>query len=427
MLDAAPLPPNNVGLPGSAEERARMAAARVGFNESQIERLPFDLSAIESEGIFVNVDASGFGLLDRRLDWQVLGVDLPRQADLAFRPPRCGLLPDRYRLPLLRPAERAHSALHRYSYRFTPTETLFETPAYRWLPWRAFPAFEAEFTAARAALDEARARALSDYPAIREEVVAVFLHLAEDSARRLEATGHAIPEGFRQALVQGVLKTMPSPEDLEGRLQLRYRVGVVRLGSEMLAEQRRATEERRRLEEAEGVLRLERRRQEAQERLVQEELWAEGERRRARLRAEEEERRREAEIKERLRTLKLEAARERLQEALSPLEEGARQLHAAVYEAAMAIRASLQKHHYLPGGSAKRARELGRWFGLMNWQSDKQLEALVAELETLARRPGGKAKREPAQIEGVLEDIITLCYADARALTEPNRMGALEI
>ena len=36
--------------------------------------------------------------------------------------------------------------------------------------------------------------------------------------------------------------------------------------------------------------------------------------------------RHEAEVKERLRTLKLEAARERLQEALSPLEEGARPL-----------------------------------------------------------------------------------------------------
>ena len=51
-------------------------------------------------------------------------------------------------------------------------------------------------------------------------------------------------------------------------------------------------------------------------------------------RAEEEERQHEAAIKERLRQLKLEAARERLQEALSPIEEGAQQLHAAVFEAA---------------------------------------------------------------------------------------------
>ena len=62
-------------------------------------------------------------------------------------------------------------------------------------------------------------------------------------------------------------------------------------------------------------------------------------------------RRREAEVKERLRGLKLEAAKERLQETLSPIEEGAQQLHAAVFEAATAIRASLRKYGTLPGGS----------------------------------------------------------------------------
>src|SRR5216684_5818404 len=120
------------------EVRAARAAVQAGVAAASIERLPFDLSALESDGILVNVDARNFGLLDRRLDWQALGISLPRGTDLAFRPPRCGLVPDRYRLPLLRPAARAHAALHKYSYRFRLTETLFETPAFRWVPWRAF-------------------------------------------------------------------------------------------------------------------------------------------------------------------------------------------------------------------------------------------------------------------------------------------------
>ncbi|MGH2461321.1 MAG: hypothetical protein ACRDIY_20875 [Chloroflexota bacterium] len=161
--------------------------------------------------------------------------------------------------------------------------------------------------------------------------------------------------------------------------------------------------------------------------MIQEELWAEQERIRGRLRSEEEEHRREAAVKERLRTLKIEAAKERLREALSPLEEGAKQLHAAVYEAATAIREALQKHQHLPGASAKRARELGHWFRLMNWTSDQQLEALVQELEHLASQPTGKRKRDLGPIDQVLGDIISLCYADARALAEPHRMGALEL
>jgi hypothetical protein len=369
----------------------------------------------------------GFGLLDRRLDWQALGISLPRGADLAFRPPRCGLLPDRYRLPLLRPAARAHAALHRYSYSFRLTETVFETPAYRWVPWRAFEAFEREFRAACAALEAAKAEVLEQYEAVREEVCEAFLRLAADSARRLEATGHAIPKGFEAAVVRGVQGAIPSPEDLRDRLALRYRVGVILLGSELLAEQRKAREERRRLEEAEAGLQLERRRQRAKERLVQEQFWAEEERIRRRLEAEAEERRREAEVKERLRRLKLEAANERLREALSPLEEGARQLHAAVYESAAAIRASLARHGYLPGASARRARELARWFGMMNWQSDAELEGLIAELELLARRPAGRRRRDPGPLDQVLGDLVARCYADARALLEPHRMAALEL
>jgi hypothetical protein len=407
--------------------RAERAAQQVGVETPEVERLPFDLSVLEDEGLFVNVDAQGFGLLDRRLDWQALGITLPRGSDVAFRSPRCGLLPDRYRLPLLRPAARAHAALHRYSYHFRLTETVFESPAYRWIPWRAFEAFERDFETAQMNLETAKIEILAHYEAVRDEVIETFLQLAADSIRRLEATGQGVPDGFEDVIVQGVLAAIPKPDDLKAKLVLRYRVGVILLGSEMLAEQRRAREERCRLEETESELHLERQRRDAQERMLQRELWAEEERIRQQLRAEEEERRREAVIKERLRRLKLDAAKERLQEAMSPLEEGAKQLHAAIYESASAIRTSLRKHQCLPGSSAKRARQLTRWYTLMNWQSDEQLETLIGELESLASRPTGKRKCEVGAIDQVLGDIVELCYADARALTETTRMSALEL
>jgi hypothetical protein len=410
----------------AVDARATRAANQAGLAPSDVERLPFDLSVLLDEGVFLNVDAGGFGLLDRRLDWQALGITLPRESDVAFRPPRCGLLPDRYRLPLLRPASRAHAALHRYSYHFRLTETLFEGPSYRWVPWRAFETFERDFDTAKLDLEMAKLEILEHYDAVRGEVIETFLRLAADSVRRLEATGHAVPDTFMDAVVQGVESAIPTPEDLQTRLSLRYRVGVMLLGSEMLAEQRKAREERRKLTDAEANERLARQHQQVQDRILQQELWAEEERIRRQLRMEEDERRREAEVKERLRRLKLEAARERLEEAMSPLEEGARQLHAAIHESASAIRTSLQKHGHLPGASSKRARELGRWFRLMNWQSDEQLESLIAELEELAQRPYD-GKRATAPIDQVLGDIIELCYADAREFTEPHRMAALEL
>src|ERR671930_542121 len=84
--------------------------------------------------------------------YRPIDARVTRAADLAFHPPRCGLVPDRYRLPLLRPAAQAHTALHRYSYHFRLVETVFETSAYRWLPWRAWPEFERAFGAASSRL-----------------------------------------------------------------------------------------------------------------------------------------------------------------------------------------------------------------------------------------------------------------------------------
>ena len=89
---------------------------------------------------------------------------------------------------------------------------------------------------------------------------------------------------------------------------------------------------------------------------MQEHLWADRDRVRALARAEEEDRRKEAAIKEQLRQLKLEGARERLKDTLAPLEEGARQLHATVFEAAVAMRESLRKNHVLHGSSGLRIR-----------------------------------------------------------------------
>jgi hypothetical protein len=412
----------------AADVRAVLTADRLGIQAREVERLPFDLSVLNESGIFVNVDARNFGLLDRRLDWRALGITLPRESDLSFRPPRCGLIPDRYRLPLLRPAGRAHAALHRFSYHFRLVETVFETIQYRWVPWSAWESFERGFAGERAQLRSAMDAYEADFLAIRERVLDTFRQLAADSARRLAATGQSVPAAFEEAVTGEVLASLPTPDALRQQLTLQYRVGVMQLGSEMWAEARLAADERRRAQEADSEAHLARQRTETAERLVQEQFWGERERLRRQLQAEEQERQREAAVKERLRQLKLEAARDRLQEALSPLEEGARQLHTAVYEAASAIRASLQKHQALRGPSARKVRELCQWYSMMNWQGDDQLEALVGELEQLATAPAGRnRKRDPTPIDQVLSDIVALTYADARALAEPNRMAGLEL
>jgi hypothetical protein len=154
-----------------ADVRAVLTADRLGLQSREVEHLPFDLSVLNESGIFVNVDARNFGLLDRRLDWRALGITLPRGGDLSFRPPRCGLVPDRYRLPLLRPAGRAHAILHRFSYHFRLVETVFESSQYRWVPWSAWESFERAFAGELAQLRTAMDAYEADFLAIRERVL----------------------------------------------------------------------------------------------------------------------------------------------------------------------------------------------------------------------------------------------------------------
>lgn len=84
------------------ENKKEQAAVNLGIGKKDVETIPFDLSMLETEGVFLNIDASGFGVLERQIEWKTLGVKLPEQATVRVSPPRAGLLPDVYRRKLLR-------------------------------------------------------------------------------------------------------------------------------------------------------------------------------------------------------------------------------------------------------------------------------------------------------------------------------------
>ena len=102
--------------------------------------------------------------------------------------------------------------------------------------------------------------------------------------------------------------------------------------------------------------------------------------------------------------MKLTAAREKLNDVLSPLQEGAAQLRSQVYESAVAMHAALLKNDFLPGATAKKARQL-------------------------AAKSSGRKWTRPTngQIQAALDDILTLCYRDAQSIANPGRLGALEL
>ena len=83
-----------VEIPSRLQSKKETAAVNLGIAASEVETMPFDLSQLETEGIFLNVDCRGFSTLERQIEWKSLGVELPAQGAVRLSPPRAGLLQD---------------------------------------------------------------------------------------------------------------------------------------------------------------------------------------------------------------------------------------------------------------------------------------------------------------------------------------------
>lgn len=398
------------------ESRKEKAAVELGIAVDEVESLPFDLSKLESEGIFMNIDCRGFGSLVRQLEWKTLGVKLPEDAAVRVSPPRAGLLPDVYRNKLMRGAAHAHNALNKYGFRFTLCETVWGTSEYKWIPWTAFEQFEAEYLRANETLAAAKAETLEKYDEILGILQDSFYTLAEDSADRFQATTDEPFDRaeFVNAVAAHAIGMVPTPTMIRDGLTIEMKPKVIILGSEIAAEQKLTRQ-----------LRLEAARAEAETRAIDIEVEAKASIERLRVTGFEEEQRREREVKERIRTMKIEAARREAEEAVSPIKEGLAQITARICEAAQEMSERLQDAKFVPGSLAKRARQMCEWYSLMNFTGDDSLENVLTKLKEAAGREA--KQRSPEEMRNALNDILRATSVQSKKLLDEDRLSALEL
>jgi len=398
------------------EDKKEQAAVNLGITFGEVETMPFDLSQLETEGIFLNIDCRGFSTLEKQIEWKSLGIELPPSGAVRLSPPRAGLLPEFYRRKLMRAAARAHHALGKYSFRFTLCESVWGTSEYKWIPWNAFENFEAEYKNALETLSIAKAEVLAKYDDILLTLRKSFAELAEDSAKRLDATLE-IPldrEEFILTVVAHAMGMIPTREMIRDGLTIRAKPKVIVLGSEMLAEKRKSKAlnlENAKIDAARQSINLEIETKQKIEQLKSHDFAAQ--------------QRSEREVKERIRQMKIEAAREAAQDAISPIKEGFDQLTAKIYEAAKEMTQKLAGADFVPGALAKRARQMCEWYRLMNFTEDGSLEEVLERLQTAA---GGDAKlRSKPEMQVALNDVLRATSLQSKRLLDEDRLSALEI
>jgi hypothetical protein len=398
------------------QNKKEQAAVNLGITTAEVETMPFDLSQLETEGIFLNVDCRGFSTLERQIEWKSLGVELPPGQTLKLSPPRVGLLPDSYRRKLMRAASQAHHALNKFSFRFTLCESVWGTSEYKWIPWNAFENFEQEYKRACETLSAAKAEVLANYDEILITLRKSFADLAEDSAKRLDATLE-IPldrDEFISNVVAHALGMIPTREMIRDGLTITMKPKVIVLGSEMLVEQQTAK-----------TLNLENAKIEAEQQSVRLEVDTKNRLEQLKIHDFELEQRREREVKERIRQMKIEAAQDAAQEAISPVKEGLDQITAKIFEAVEEMANKLQARDFVPGALAKRARQICEWYRLMNFMCDSSLEEVLERLETAA---GAEAKvRSKAEIQSALNDVLRATSLQSKRLLDDDRLSALEL
>jgi len=398
------------------ESRKENASVALGISANEVETIPFDLSSLESEGIFMNIDCRGFGALVRRLDWKTLGVKLPEHAAVRVSPPRAGLLPDVYRHKLMRGASQAHNALAKYSFRFTLCETLWGTNEYKWIPWSAFEPFERDYMRACETLAAAKAEVLEKYDEILALLGDSFRELAGDSANRFEATVSEPFEklAFIETVVAQALSMVPTPEMIRDGLVITMKPKVIILGSEMIAEQNLKRQ-----------LSLEAAKTDAERQAVALELDSKRRIEQTKVEDFENERQREREVKKRIREMKIEAARREAEDAVSPIKEGLAQISAKICEAANEMAERLREADFVPGPLAKRARQMCEWYSLMNFTGDTSLDDVLAKLNTAAGRDA--QTRTPEEMRKALGDVLRATTVHSKRLLDEDRLSALEI
>lgn len=407
---------NTVAILTRLENRKEVASVALGIGADEVETIPFDLSALENEGIFLNIDCRGFGTLVRQLEWKTLGVKLPEHAAVRVSPPRAGLLPDVFRNKLMRGQAQAHNALNKYGFRFTLCETVWGTSEYKWIPWSAFEQFEQDYRRACETLSTAKAEVLEKYDEIVATLIESFRELAEDSASRLQATLTEPLDHmeFVEAVVAQAIGMIPTREMIRDGLVITMKPKVIILGSELVAERNLSRELGLRVAKVD-----------AEHMAVQLEIDTKRQIERIKVDGAQRDQRREREVKERIRTLKIETARREAEEAVSPIKEGFAQITAKICDAASEMADRLREAQFVPGSLAKRARQMCEWYTLMNFTGDTSLEDVLARLEDAAGRD--VKLRSTEEMRAAVNDVLRATTVQSKRLLDEDRLSALEI
>jgi hypothetical protein len=387
-------------------------------------------------GVLVDIDICGLSLLSILVSWAELGVPTGDVRRKRLRRGRKDLFPEHAKK--FRSLEtRFRASLEKHSF------ILEGFRPYRWVPFTAYESWKEAWGQLQAEWKAVLDDLLDHYDEMVQEEAAVAAQIATEAWDALVARYKArhsdkeepvivigerefseqVPAEFVRYVQRRALDQLPTQEALRNGLYVDYRTALVLDGADLEAERLRQEQ----LKTAWQQEQIKQAQARAEQQAIQQQMWAEE--RKTRLDVEAHEKKLQA-----MHKAEMEHARQQLQGIVSPFKETFDQLRAQMYADTSEIAASIQKHGYLHGKVAERARNLFDTFSLLNAHGDSELEAALKELrQSLNKRPAEedqKATYDLAAIQTQLRAIEDMTHEAARQVAEraaaPTRARALE-
>jgi len=375
------------------DERRSELADLVGEDDTHIRTHVLDFERMRRRGILVDVDVHGVSLLRQRATWAELGIP---EGDVRRKRLHRGtkyLFPE-YAKQFNSLEARLHDLLKRYSF------DLEGFRPYRFVPVTAYEEWREEWDALVHEWNDLKADLLETYEerldeesdaaadlAVEAWDALLARHRAKQSEQYGEDGGHdnvaVVIRGksfleldeFVAWVQERATKRYPSKRDLEHGLYPTYKTSMLLAPGDLLADKLRDERLQTRIAEEQAEQRAhlaEARTREEQERIKQRAMRAKA---MAMYEAE------------------MERAREMVAKTVSPFQEAFEQLRAQIHEDVMEIAASIEKHGYVRGRVAQRARRLHETFALLNAHEDDDLaDALISLKANLQKDPEVKER-----------------------------------
>ncbi len=421
----------------SIQERKVQLADAIGVTAERMGSVALDIQRMRELGVLVDIDICGLSLLSILVSWAELGVPTGDVRRKRLRRGRKDLFPEHAKK--FRSLEtRLRASLEKHSF------ILEGFRPYRWVPFTAYESWKEAWGQLQAEWKAVLDDLLDHYDEMVQEEASVAAQIAAEAWDALVARYKArhsdkeepvivigerefseqVPAEFVRYVQRRALDQLPTKEALRNGLYVDYRTALVLDGADLEAE-RLCQEQLKTAWQQEQIKQAQAR---AEQQAIQQQMWAEE--RKARLEVEAHEKKLQA-----MHQAELAHARQQLQGIVSPFKETFDQLRAQMYADTSEIAASIQKHGYLHGKVAERARNLFDTFSLLNAHGDNELEAALKELrQSLNKRPaeeGQKATYDLAAIQTQLRAIEDMTHKAARQVAEraaaPTRARALEL